>query len=316
MPADSDWADDRAVNCTGLPLAGVHDLVSRYLLAARAQNTRKAYSADLRDFEAWGGSIPSRPDEIACYIAARAQTLSPSTLRRRLAGLATLHHDKGAPDPTKDPLVCRVMRGIERTHGHPPRQARPLCLSDLARIMSTIDDTPRGRRDRAILLAGFFGGLRRSELVGLDLSDLSFSDLGACLAIQRSKTDQTGMGRTVLLPRRPDALCPVSALLAWEAVRGEQPGKLFFRMDQACIMTLHPGTVSEIVRSRAFAAGLKATSISSHSLRAGLVTSAMTAGRDGALIARQTGHRSQQSLSIYARPLVGLALPSGPVRPA
>jgi integrase len=202
------------------------------------------------------------------------------------------------------------MQGIERIHGCAPRQAAPLVMPDLYRIVETIDHSVRGLRDRAILLVGFFGGLRRSEITGLELADLELSELGVRLTIQRSKTDQAGRGRSVVLPRRPDALCPMRALQAWIGVRTGPGGKLFYRLDQAGMSSLHPGTVAEIVKARVAAVGQQPACFSGHSLRAGLITSAMLARTDATLIARQTGHRTQQSLSAYARPAMGLALPA------
>jgi integrase len=296
-------------NCTAARDASGHDLVARYIAAAQSENTRKAYRSDLRDFEAWGGAVPTTSNEVARYIAERAQMLRPSTLRRRLAAVATAHRDRGAMDPTKAPLVGRVMAGIERTHGCSVRQASPLNIPELYRVIQGIDQTPQGLRDRAILLIGFFGALRRSEIASLNLADLEFSQLGIRVMIRRSKTDQGGWGRLVVVPSRSDALCPAHALEAWIRVRVGPGTRLFYRLDQAGMSTLHPGTVSDIVKARVGAVGLQASAVSAHSLRAGLVTSAMLARVDNALIPKQTGHRSLQSLAIYVRPAIGLALP-------
>lgn len=286
-------------------------LVAEYLAAARAPNTRRAYTIDIRDFQNWGGALPSTPEQVARYLAERARTLRPSTLKRRIAALASAHHDLGTSDPTKHPLVRQVMHGIERKHGTAPRQAAPLLIEDLARIVATMGCTDVDLRDRAILLVGFFGALRRSEIVALELADLVEVERGVRLMIRKSKTDQSGKGRSLLLARRSDCLCPVWALLDWIAAAHVQQGPLFLRLDRGGVLRpLHGEVISLIVKKRTAAIGLDPTAFSGHSLRAGFVTSAMLAGADAPLIARQTGHRSQQALSAYVRPKEGLSLPS------
>jgi integrase len=279
--------------------------VAEYLLAARAPNTHRAYACDLADFEAWSGHVPSNPDEIARYVAQRASTLRPSTLRRRLAALASIHRDRGFADPTKATLVRRVVQGIERKHGRAVQQAAPLLIDDLARIVAIMGTSDRDLRDRAILLVGFFGALRRSEIVALDVASLIPTPAGLAIVIVRSKTDQTAAGRVVQLSARDDALCPVSAISAWLSASGARDGPLFRRLSERAEQNnvrLGAGEVAKVVKRYAEQIGLDAGRFSGHSLRAGFVTSAALAGVDIALIARQTGHRTQQSLAAYARP--------------
>jgi integrase len=280
-------------------------LVSQYILAARAENTRRAYAADLRDFVAWGGHLPSTPDEIARYLARSAGRLQPVTLRRRLAALASAHRDEGLVDPTKHPLVRRVMQGIDRVHSGPQHQVSPLLIEDLARIIARMGDTLMDVRDRALLLVGFFGALRRSEIVALDFTDISATDIGIRLTIRKSKTDQTAKGRSVFLKRRQDALCPARALTAWILAVGHCGGPLFpnrRRDELGGIHALSDKAVSLIVKRHVAAIGLDPVRFSGHSLRAGFATSAALAGVDATIIARQTGHRSQQMVATYVRP--------------
>jgi integrase len=279
--------------------------VAEYLLAARAPNTHRAYACDLADFETWGGHVPSTPDEIARYIAQRASALRPSTLRRRLAALASIHSDRGLPDPTKATLVRRVVQGIERKHGTAVLQAAPLVIDDLALIVASLGQSPRELRDKAILLVGFFGALRRSEIVALDVASLMPTPAGLAIAITRSKTDQAAAGRVVQLPSRDDVLCPVSAIGAWLSASGARDGPLFRQLSERAEQNgvrLGAGEVAKVVKRYAGLIGLDASKFSGHSLRAGFVTSAALAGVDISLIARQTGHRTQQSLAAYARP--------------
>lgn len=199
-------------------------LVAEYLLAARADNTRRAYAADLVHFETWGGEIPSDPDTIVRYLAQHAGVLKPGTLYRRLAALATAHHDRALPDPTKHPLVRRVMQGIARRHTSAPTRVAPLLIDDLARIVAGLGLSGIDLRDRALLLVGFFGALRRSELVALDCEAVEHTGSGILLNIAKSKTDQTGQGRLVHLANRADILCPVRAIGESLAVAGLMNG--------------------------------------------------------------------------------------------
>lgn len=278
------------------------DEVSMYLDAARAPNTRRAYDFDLEDFRAWGGHLPSSPDEVTRYLSNRAGCLRPSSLRRRLAALASLHHDRGYPDPTKATLVRRVMQGIERTHGIKTEQVAPLIIGELALTIASMGTSPRDLRDKAILLVGFFGALRRSEITALDVSSATDSGQGIDLMLERSKTDQAGHGRTVHLMQRHDALCPVHSLTDWLGRRGSAPGAIFGATSNSVPLERLSGrSIATIIKNRTAAAGLVGKRYSGHSLRAGYATSAALAGFDATVIARQTGHRTQNSLSAYVR---------------
>jgi len=304
QPADAHVPVECA--CTGLHGAqSPDDLVAEYLTACRSDNTRRAYEIDLRDFAAWGGRIPSSGEVVAKYLAQRAQTLKPPTLRRRLAGLAAAHRDRSLADPTKATLVRRVMQGIERKHGAPPTQAAPLLIEDLARIVASLGNEPKDVRDRAILLVGFFAALRRSEIVALDVKDCKETVSGMLVAVQRSKTDQSGQGRIVHLAQQKDALCPVNAVRAWLSLIGSREGPLFSRSsftDESPPRRISAMTVARIVKEHVGRVGLDPRLFSGHSLRAGFATSAALAGFDALLIARQTGHRSNRALSAYVRP--------------
>ena len=171
-------------------------------------------------------------------------------------------------------------------------------LSDLARIQQIVGSSPSELRDTAILLVGFFGALRRSEIVQIRRADVTISEERVTLHIRRSKTDQLAHGRTVHLPVRHDLLCPKAALEAW--LEATAAGNYVFEGTRN--RPLDPRTVARIVKRWAGKAGLDARLYSGHSLRAGFVTSAAVAGWNSALIARQTGHRSVQVLASYVRP--------------
>jgi len=297
-------SEPRAVRAEPSVPATADALVAHYLDAARAPNTRRAYDFDLKDFGDWGGAVPASADDVARYLAERAAVLRPSTLRRRLAALASVHRDKSFPDPTKTTLVRRVLQGIERKHGTSVRQAEPLLIGDLARIIAVMSGSPRECRDKALLLTGFFGALRRSELVTLRVSQVEARPDSLALCIARSKVDQTGQGRVIVLRARADALCPVRAVTSWLSLGLAGSGALFPRMVSSSVSGsdhLSPESLSRMVKHYTARIGLDPNRYSGHSLRSGFVTSAALSGIDATLIARQTGHRSQQVLAGYVR---------------
>jgi len=282
---------------------GSDDLVSQYLQAAIAPATRKAYQSDLRDFLAWGGSVPSSPEEIARYLAERAKRLSPYTLARRVVAIGRAHTAGGMTSPARSDLVRSVLRGLWRVHGRPQRRVAPLLKRDIIELCA---DTPslKGTRDRAILLLGFAAALRRSELVALDVSNVQFLQEGMLVTLTRSKTDQTGCGRQVAVPFGRTAACPVKALSAWLAASRIEGGPIFraiSKADQVRSGRLSAQSIALIVKTHARRLGLDVATYSGHSLRAGLVTSAVQAGASLIKIQQQTGHKSQAVLARYIR---------------
>jgi integrase len=173
-----------------------------------AENSRRAYLSDLRDFEKAGFSVPATPEDVAQYLAASASSLTVATLVRRLASLSKAHDARGLPNPTHSPLVRATMRGIKRTYGCAQRQAKPLCRDDLLQVLEATGDTLKDRRDRALLLIGFAGALRRSELVGLNVEDLEQMRQGMILHLRRSKTDQEAEGQKIGIPHGRGRWCP------------------------------------------------------------------------------------------------------------
>lgn len=296
-----------------------------YARAAFAQNTRRAYRADLAHFAAWcdrAGQpwMPAAPRTLADYLAACATVLKVATLRRRLAAIGRAHAIAGHdPRPLRE-VARTVMAGIAALHGAPPRQAAALTTADLQRLVATCDDTPQGRRDRALLLVGYAGALRRSELAGIRGGHLRPGPEGMELTLPRSKGDQAGEGQRIGIPRGARAeTCPVGALEAWLALAPAGPGDPVFRK---IVVTragagaarearhavqraaLHPDSVRLILRRRAAAAGLEAlpeAPISPHGLRAGFVTQAYRAGVTDEAIMAHTRHRDLRTMRGYVR---------------
>jgi integrase len=230
--------------------------------------------------------------------------LKVSTLTRRLAALSVAHKAKGFPNPAASPLVRATMRGIRRGHGAAQRQAKPLLREDLFVVLGTLGDRLKDLRDRALLLIGFAGGLRRSELAAIDVIDLERVREGIILTIRRSKTDQDGVGRKIGIPFGRTIHCPVRALENWLSAARIEHGAIFRPVDRhgrVSVGRLSGEAVSLILRHRMAAAAFDPSGYSGHSLRAGFATSATRAGVSTFKIRQQTGHASDAMLSRYVR---------------
>ncbi len=286
--------------------------VSTYIAHGLAESTRRGYAADLRHFRAWGGRIPASAELVASYLVAHAKVLKVSTLTRRLAAIASAHTLLGRDSPTRSPLIRATLRGIRRVHGSAQKQAKPLTPQLLqAMLRHRRGDCPlRLSRDRALLLVGFAGGFRRSELAQITPRDLTFSRNGVSITIWHSKTDAAGKGRVVALPSGASDLCPVRALRDWLArlsslCPAADDGALFRRIDRYGQLggPLGAAATGPILQKRLALSGRPSAGFSAHSLRAGLVTSAALAGVPVWSIQRQTGHRSETMVHRYIRDL-------------
>lgn len=298
LPVDA--TSDRAIPATTSVSDGVRELLSQSLSPA----TRRAYRSDMAHYEAWGGAIPSTPETIAEYLAGLAETHTVATITRRLASLAKAHRATGADDPTKAEIVKSTMRGIRRMIGTAQREAKPILKEDLFQMLARIDDDPKGKRDKALLLLGFAGAFRRSELVSLDVADIEHVRQGIVFTLRRSKTDQTGVGRKIGIPYGRTRWCPVTHLSDWLDHAGVETGPIFRSVNRhghVADQRLSGEAVSIIVKDRAGAAGFNPNTYSGHSLRAGLTTSAVIAGVSTLSIRRTTGHTSDAMLARYVR---------------
>jgi integrase len=269
-----------------------------------AENSRRAYLSDLREFEKAGFSVPATPETVAQYLAQSASSLTVATLVRRLASLSKAHDARGLPNPTHSPRVRATMRGIKRTYGCAQRQAKPLCRDDLLQVLEATGESRKDVRDRALLLVGFAGALRRSELVGLNVEDLEHVRQGVILHLRRSKTDQEAVGQKIGIPHGRGRWCPVAALNDWLQLSAIETGPVFRSLDRAGRVggaRLSGDAVSLIVRTRVEAAGLDPCRYSGHSLRAGLATSASQIGVPTWKIRAQTRHASDAMLARYIR---------------
>lgn len=286
-----------------LSSSGTRKKVREYLAATQAKNTQLAYQNDIVHFLRSGGKIPATPRCIASYLAVHANTLSLATLNRRVVAIKHAHKEKGLKSPTRSALVTNTLRGIRRINGSMQRQATPLLKTDIVNITQKLTGLI-GLRDKALLLIGFAGAFRRSELVAIQVEDIRFVPEGVVIHLRRGKTDQNGLGRNVAIPFVKGRHCPVRALKAWLKKSGIESGTLFRRFnryEQIMQQGLTAQSVALIIKQRVAEIGLSPEQYSGHSLRAGLVTSAAKAGVSSWKIRQQTGHKSDLMLQRYIR---------------
>lgn len=288
-------------DCTGQPT--ITPEVSDYLRASLSDNSRRAYRSDLNHFVAWGGTIPARPEMVAQYLADHAGQHAVATLARRLVSIGKAHTTQGMASPADTELVRATLRGIRHTHGSDQRQVAPAVKEDVLAMVANLHGA-KGIRDRALLLIGFAGAFRRSELVSLVVADIEQAKQGLVIHLRRSKTDQDGRGRKVAIPFARGAVCPVIALQEWLDASGITEGPIFRPVNRHGVIAdvaLSAQAVALVVKERAKAVGLDPERYAGHSLRAGLVTSAAQLGVSSWKIRQQTGHASDAMLSRYIR---------------
>jgi site-specific recombinase XerD len=281
-----------------------------FMSMAKAPATVKAYRSDWRDFEGWCETkgiraLPATAETVACYVSDLAAVRSVSTIQRRMSAVSQAHQAAGHESPTRSAVVQTIMAGIRREKGTAQKGKRPALVGQIRRMVKSAPDGLLGMRDRALLLLGFAGAFRRSELVGLDVEDVEFVEDGLVVTLRRSKTDQEGEGRKVGIPHgRGNETCPVRAVRFWLDGAGISEGPLLRSVNRHG--RVQPGRLSAkavalVVKRYAEAAGLESVEFSGHSLRAGLATSAAMAGASERAIMNQTGHRSVQMVRRYIR---------------
>jgi site-specific recombinase XerD len=284
--------------------------VREYIRVSKAENTLRGYQSDWRHFCAWCEAhgicpLPASPETGASYIAECASHLKIGSIQRRLNAIAEAHKAMGLESPTHSAIVANTMKGIRRSLGMAPAQKAPALTSDIRAMIDATDTGLIGVRDRALILLGFAGAFRRTELVSLDVEDCAFGKDGLTVTLRRSKTDQEGTGRKVGIPygSNPDT-CPVRVLQAWLEQMAITSGPLFRsinRHGQVQSGRLSGIDVARIVKKLAERAGLEAAKYAGHSLRVGHATSAAIAGASERSIMNQTGHRSVQMVRSYIR---------------
>ncbi len=259
-------------------------LANPYIHLATSENTRKAYQSDIRHYEMAGGKLPATPEMIASYLHFFADKLNPRTLTRRLIAIKHWHVYQNFTDPTLHPAIQKTMTGIMRTHGKPKEKARALLPDELAKIHQYLknENTLAALRDDALLQIGFFGALRRSELVAIFYENIKWEKAGIEILLPQSKTDPTHVGQYCAIPYGNDTLCPIAALKEWLAKSNIKSGAIFRRItskENIGNEALTPLSVNHILKKRACDINIQDYKLlSAHSLRRGLATSAAKSG--------------------------------------
>jgi integrase len=275
--------------------------------------TLRAYRTDWQHFCGWcreagWPALPAAPETIAAYLAALAATHARSVLSRRLAALSRAHKLAGEVWPGAHPAIRNTLRGIQRQHGRPMHQAAALATPEIKTLLAACGYSPVGLRDRALLLLGYAGALRRSELVAIQREHIIFDSDGLRLLIPRGKGDQTGKGESLGIPRGTALdTCPVRALEAWLKISDCQRGSVFRAIDRRGVIglrALHPDAVRQILHKRAALAGLVLPAgehLSPHGLRAGFITQAYINGARDEEIMAHTRQKDLRTMRGYVR---------------
>jgi integrase len=308
-----------------------YELVRGFVRKSKAERTLHEYAKQWRAFQTWCECqepplecLPASPETLALYISRRAagtarhvqddprwkeRPAKPSTIRQALAAIRAAHTAHRVSYATSDELVRTTLEGIERTRLVRPEGKAPVLKKMMHQLLEVLsEDTLAGLRDRALLLVGFTGAFRRSELVAFNVSDFTFGAEGISVLLRKSKTDQRGVGRIVALPEHEDnaLLCPVRSTRAWLDKAGITEGRVFRSVDRHGNLggPLSDRDVARIIKRTARAAKVDkevVKTLAGHSLRSGLVTSAVKADKSIATIMRQTGHGSIAMVMRYVR---------------
>ena len=266
---------------------------------SKASNTLRAYKADYKDFAGFclkNGfkSMPSEPKIISLYLTYLSKTSKFSTLKRRLASISVIHRLSGHYMDTKHPIITENLMGIKRIKGSHQKGKKPILINDLKLIVNLIDKEKNEEsrfKNRALMLIGFAGGFRRSELVAIDYEDVEFVSEGVKIFVKKSKTDQSGEGMTKGIPYFSNSeYCPVISLKNWLEKSEIKSGKIFDISDKSVALTVKKYTAL---------AGLDSNKYSGHSLRSGFATSAAELGAEERSIMAMTGHKTTQMVRRY-----------------
>ena len=295
-------------------LKQLHEATLNNLKSSKAANTLRAYKSDFKDFGAFCAkhsfnSMPTEPKIVSLYLTHLSKSSKMSTLRRRLVSISMVHKMKGHYLDTKHPVIIENLMGIKRLKGTVQKGKKPILINHLKSIINVINEQKieeiKKARDKSIVLIGFGGGFRRTELVSLDHEDLEFVPEGLKITIKRSKTDQFGEGMTKGLPYFDnDVYCPVTNLKKWLELSKIKDGPIFRRFAKGLSVTknrLTDQTVVLLIKNYLNLAGIDNSNFSGHSLRAGFATVAAESGADERSIMAMTGHKTSQMVRRYIR---------------
>ena len=292
----------------------LHEETLENLKSSKANNTLRAYKSDFRDFGAFCAkhgfnSMPTEPKIVSLYLTHLSISTKISTLRRRLVSIGVVHKLKGHYLDTKHPVIIENLMGIKRKKGSIQIGKKPILINHLKEIINVIDNQKiekiKKLRNRTLILIGFGGGFRRTELISIDYEDLDFVEEGLKITLRRSKTDQFGEGLVKGIPYfTNEKYCPVISLKNWINLSKIKTGAIFRRFAKGSILTsnrLTDQSVVLIIKHCLKLAGIENKNFSGHSLRSGFATVAAESGADERSIMAMTGHKTTQMVRRYIK---------------
>ena len=295
-------------------LKKLHEDTLNNLKSSKANNTLRAYKSDFKDFGIFCtkhgfNSMPSDPKIVSLYLTHLSSSSKVSTIRRRLVSIGVVHKLKGHYLDTKHPIIIENLMGIKRKKGSIQIGKKPILINHLKQIINVIDeqkiDKIKKLRNRTLILIGFGGGFRRTELVSIDHEDIEFVEEGVKINLKRSKTDQFGEGLVKGIPYFANKkYCPVTSLKDWINISKITTGPIFRRFAKSSILTNHRLTdqsVVIVIKDYLKLAGIENKNFSGHSLRSGFATVAANYGADERSIMAMTGHKTSQMVRRYIR---------------
>ena len=295
-------------------IKALHEETLNNLRTSKANNTLRAYKSDFRDFGAFCikhgfKSMPTNPKIVSLYLTHLSKTSKISTLRRRLVSIGMVHKIKGHYLDSKHPIIIENLMGIKRLKGSMQKGKKPILINNLKEIINVINKQDIEEivklRNKTLILVGFGGGFRRTELISIDHEDLEFVSEGVKITLRKSKTDQFGEGMIKGLPYfSKETYCPVINLQKWLKLSKIKSGPIFRRFAKGSALTNHrltDQTVVLIIKDCLKSAGIENKNYSGHSLRSGFATVAAEAGADERSIMAMTGHKTTQMVRRYIR---------------
>tara|TARA_B100000989_G_scaffold214414_1_gene163033 strand:+ start:51 stop:1004 length:954 start_codon:yes stop_codon:yes gene_type:complete len=295
-------------------LKALHEETLNNLKTSKAKNTLRAYKSDFRDFGSFCvkhglKSLPSEPETISLYLTYLSKYFKISTLKRRLVSIGVVHKMKGHYLDTKHPIIIENLMSIKRVKGSIQKGKKPILINNLKQIINVINELKINeivkQRNKALILTGFGGGFRRSELISINYDDLEFVEEGLKIFVKNSKTDQYGEGMIKGIPYFNTATyCPVINLKNWLEISKIKCGPIFRRFNKGSTLTDHRLTdqsVALIIKECLKLSSIDNNNFSGHSLRSGFATVAADAGADERSIMAMTGHKTNQMVRRYIR---------------
>ena len=295
-------------------LKSLHEATLNNLKNSKANNTLRAYKSDFKDFGAFCAkhglnSLPTEPKIVSLYLTHLSKNAKISTLRRRLVSINMVHKLKGHYLDTKHPIIVENLMGIRRAIGSIQKGKKPILINHLKLIINVINEQKteeiKKLRDKSLILIGFGGGFRRTELISIDHEDLEFAPEGLKITIKRSKTDQYGEGMIKGLPYfNNETYCPIMNLKKWLEISKIKSGPIFRRFSKGSLLTdkrLTDQSVVLLIKQYLNLAGIENKNFAGHSLRSGFATVAAEFGADERSIMAMTGHKTTEMVRRYIK---------------